>query len=141
MMGPSVRWDLRCAARVFATLRGSLLRSEDLRYATRKEYNTRMREYYVYILAKKRNGALYIGMAKDLMRRVKRHKKKTAVKFTKDYEINKLVYFEKFKNRQTASVIEQQLKKWNRRWKIRLIEQSNPIWEDLYPLDPRQKTK
>ncbi len=104
-------------------------------------YNTKMREYYVYILAKKRNGALYIGITKDLTKRVKRHKRKTAAKFTKDYEINKLVYFEKFKNRQTAAVREKQLKKWNRRWKIRLIEQSNPGWKDLNPLDPRQRSK
>jgi putative endonuclease len=100
-----------------------------------------MREYYVYILAKKRNGALYVGKTQDLTKRVKRHKQKTAVKFTRDYEINKLVYFEKFKNRQTASDREQQLKKWNRRWKIRLIEQLNPNWDDLYPLDPRQRSK
>ena len=100
-----------------------------------------MREYYVYILAKKRNGALYIGMAKDLTKRVKRHKYKTAAKFTRDYEINKLVYFEKSKNRQTASIREQQLKKWNRRWKIRLIEQSNPSWKDLNLMDPRQRNK
>ena len=92
-----------------------------------------MREYYVYILASKHNGTLYVGMTKDLAKRVNYHKKKTAIKFTKDYEINKLVYFEKFKNRQTASFREQQLKKWNRRWKIRLIERLNPNWEDLYP--------
>jgi len=100
-----------------------------------------MREYCVYILAKKRNGALYVGKTLDLTKRIKRHKRKTAAKFTKDYEINKLVHFEKFKNRQTASVREQQLKKWNRRWKIRLIEQSNPSWKDLNPLDPRQRSK
>jgi len=99
------------------------------------------REYYVYILAKKRNGALYVGMTEDLAKRINCHKRKTAVKFTRDYEINKLVYFEKLKNRQTASVREQQLKKWNRRWKIRLIEQMNPNWEDLYPLGPRQRSK
>jgi putative endonuclease len=99
------------------------------------------KEYYVYILASKRNGTLYVGMTEDLMKRVKRHKQKTAVKFTKDYEINNLVYFEKFKKRQTASDREQQLKKWNRRWKMRLIEQLNPKWEDLYPLDPRQRTE
>ena len=100
-----------------------------------------MQEYYVYILAKKRNGALYVGKTLDLTKRIKRHKRKTAAKFTKDYEINKLVYFEKFKNRQIASDRERQLKKWNRRWKIRLIEQLNPNWEELNPLDPRQKTK
>jgi putative endonuclease len=92
-------------------------------------------------MAKKRNGTLYIGMAKDLAKRVKRHKQKTAAKFTRDYEINKLVYFEKFENKKTASDREQQLKKWNRRWKIRLIEQKNPRWKDLNLLDPRQRSK
>jgi putative endonuclease len=90
-----------------------------------------MQEHYVYILTSKRNGTLYVGMAGDLKARIKCHKNKTASKFTKDYEVNKLVYFEKCKNKQTASEREKQLKKYNRRWKIRLIEQLNPTWKDL----------
>ncbi|HEY5505666.1 MAG TPA: GIY-YIG nuclease family protein, partial [Sedimentisphaerales bacterium] len=87
---------------------------------------------YVYILASKRNGTLYVGMTEDIGKRVVRHKKGKGSKFTKDYEVNKLVYLEKCKNRQTAMVREKQLKKYNRRWKIRLIEQLNPTWEDLF---------
>ena len=90
-----------------------------------------MSEYYVYILASRKNGTLYVGMTEDIAKRIKRHKTKTASKFTKDYEVNKLVYFEKCKDKQTASAKEKQLKKYNRRWKIRLIEKLNPRWEDL----------
>jgi putative endonuclease len=92
-------------------------------------------------MASGKNGTLYVGKTSDLTKRIKRHKRKTAAKFTKDYEINKLVHFERFNSRQTASVRERQLKKWNRRWKIRLIEQSNPSWKGLKPLDPRQRSK
>jgi len=106
-----------------------------------------MREYYVYILASKKNGTLYVGMAGDLKSRVRRRKSKNASKFTRDYKINKLVYFEQFKDKKTAWARERQLKKYNRRWKIRLIEQLNPTWQDLFSkvtntniLGPRQKT-
>jgi len=91
-----------------------------------------MREYYVYILASRKNGTLYVGTTGDLKTRIKNHKSKTASKFTKDYEVNKLVYFEKCKDKQTATAREKQLKKYNRRWKIRLIEQFNPKWEDIF---------
>ena len=91
-----------------------------------------MREYYVYILASKRNGTLYVGMTKDIATRARRHKSKTASKFTKEYEVNKLVYVEKCKDKQSASSRERQLKKYNRRWKIRVIEQMNPKWDDLH---------
>jgi putative endonuclease len=91
-----------------------------------------MQEYYVYILASKRNGTLYVGMAKDLANRVARHRKGRGSRFSRDYTVGKLVYFEKCKDRQTATVRERQLKKWNRRWKIRQIEKFNPNWEDLY---------
>ena len=90
-----------------------------------------MQEYYVYILASRKNGTIYVGMAGELKVRIRRHKSKTASKFTRDYEVNKLVYFETCKDKQTASAREKQLKKYNRRWKIRLIEQSNPAWKDL----------
>jgi putative endonuclease len=91
-----------------------------------------MLEYYVYILASRRNGTLYVGMTEDIGKRTVRHKKGKGSKFTKGYEVNKLVYLEKCKNRQTAMVREKQLKKYNRRWKIRLIEQLDPTWEDLF---------
>jgi len=91
-----------------------------------------MQEYYVYILASKRNGTLYAGMTAKLGKRVVRHKNGRGSKFTGDYEVNKLVYFELCKDKKTASARENQLKKWNRRWKIRIIENFNPGWEDLY---------
>jgi putative endonuclease len=91
-----------------------------------------MQDYYVYILVSKKNGTLYGGMTGDITKRVVRHKGGKGSKFTGDYEINKLVYFEKCKDKQTASAREKQLKKYNRRWKIRLIEQLNPTWEDLF---------
>jgi putative endonuclease len=93
-----------------------------------------MKEYYVYILASRKNGTLYVGMTEDIAKRVVRHKSGngSGSKFTGDYEVNKLVYFEKCKDKRTASAREKQLKKYNRRWKIRLIEQLNPTWEDLY---------
>ena len=87
----------------------------------------------MYILTSKRNGTLYVGMTDDLANRVVRHRNGRGSKFAEDYEVNKLVYFEVCKDKQTASAKEKQLKKWNRRWKIRLIEQFNPNWEDLYP--------
>jgi putative endonuclease len=71
-------------------------------------------------------------MTKELGKRVVRHKSKRGSKFVGDYEVNKLVYFEVCKDKRTASEREKQLKKWNRRWKIRIIEQDNPQWEDLY---------
>jgi putative endonuclease len=107
-------------------------KSKDFKFAETKCIMALMLEYYVYILASKRNGTLYVGMTEDIGKRVVRHKKGKGSKFTKDYEVNKLVYLEKCKNRQTAMVREKQLKKYNRRWKIRLIEQLNPTWEDLF---------
>ncbi len=86
----------------------------------------------MYITASGRNGTLYVGMTENLKSRIRRHKANRASKFTKNYEVNKLVYFEKCENKQAALVRERQLKKWNRRWKIRVIEQMNPNWKDLY---------
>jgi putative endonuclease len=71
-------------------------------------------------------------MTEDLGKRVVRHKKGKGSRFTGSYEVNKLVYFELCKNKQTAVTREKQLKKWNRRWKMRIMEQINPKWEDLY---------
>jgi putative endonuclease len=90
-----------------------------------------MQKYYVYILASKRNGTLYVGMTEDLAKRMVRHKGGRGSKFTKDYEVNKLVYLEKCENIQAAMARERQLKKYNRRWKIRLIERQNPAWQDM----------
>lgn len=90
-----------------------------------------MTEYYVYILTNKKNGVLYIGMTKDLERRMREHKLKEVVGFSQKYNTDKLVYFEKYKNSFEAFKRERQMKKWNRQWKIDLIEKENFQWLDL----------
>lgn len=95
-------------------------------------YNAGMQEYYVYILASGKNGTLYVGMAEDIAKRVVRHKGRQGNEFTAKYDVLKLVYYEKHKSLEEAVKREKQLKKWNRRWKIRIIEQLNPKWEDLF---------
>ena len=91
-----------------------------------------MKSYYVYILANKKRGTLYVGVTSDLKNRVFQHKEKLVDGFTKKYEVDKLVYFEDTNDIESAILKEKQLKKWNRAWKIRLIEETNPTWEDLY---------
>ena len=88
--------------------------------------------YYVYILASKRNGTLYIGVTNNLKRRVYEHKHRLMPGFTAKYNVHHLVYFEATDNSYTAITREKQLKKWNRAWKIELIESKNPEWRDLY---------
>lgn len=92
-----------------------------------------MKRYYVYLLASKKNGALYIGVTNNLIRRVGKHKNNSIDGFTKNRGIHNLVYYEEYDNIHKAIAREKQLKKWKRQWKIRLIEQSNPTWRDLYP--------
>ncbi len=89
-------------------------------------------EYYVYILANKRNGTLYVGVTNDLIRRVYEHKNDLIEGFTKKYQIHTLVYFKNTGNIESAINREKQLKRWQRQWKISLIEQQNPQWNDLY---------
>ncbi|MDP2704240.1 MAG: GIY-YIG nuclease family protein [bacterium] len=91
-----------------------------------------MRDYYVYILASKRNGTLYIGVTSNLQQRVYQHKNNLIEGFTKKYHVHHLVYFEQTTDVQSALGREKQLKAWKRNWKIQLIEQSNPSWEDMY---------
>ena len=91
------------------------------------------RHYYVYILASRIDGTLYVGVTNDLVRRVGEHKLKLVEGFTEKYDVVKLVYFEQFDDPENAIKREKRLKKWNRAWKIRLIEEHNPNWEDLYP--------
>jgi putative endonuclease len=90
------------------------------------------REYYVYILASKRNGTLYIGVTNDLDRRMLEHKHGGVPGFTKKYDVNILVYFEIFGEIDLAIAREKQLKGWNRAWKIKLIERDNSGWNDLF---------
>ncbi len=90
------------------------------------------RIYCVYILASRRNGTLYIGVTNDLVRRVYEHKNNLITGFTKKYNVHQLVYFETVTEIQSALKREKQLKKWNRQWKVDLIERQNSDWVDLY---------
>ncbi len=91
-----------------------------------------MKQYYVYILASKKNGTLYIGVTGDLVKRVYEHKQNEVEGFTKQYHVHNLVYYEIHKDVNEALLREKQMKKWNRQWKINLIEKNNPQWVDLY---------
>ena len=88
--------------------------------------------YFVYILASKKNGTLYIGVTNDLARRVLEHREGLAEGFTKKYGVKRLVRFEEFGDIGLAIHRETRLKKWKRRWKMELIEKRNPLWHDLY---------
>ncbi|MEP7235792.1 MAG: GIY-YIG nuclease family protein [Ignavibacteriota bacterium] len=90
-----------------------------------------MHSYYVYILASKRNGTLYIGVTNNLERRTGDHKSGTIKSFTQSHEVHTLVYYEYFTDINQAIKREKRLKKWNRAWKISLIERRNPQWIDL----------
>ena len=90
------------------------------------------KQLYVYILASKRNGTLYIGVTSDLIKRVWEHKNKVVPGFTTKYKVGLLVYYEIHPSAESAILREKRLKKWNRKWKIRLIEEKNPDWNDLY---------
>ncbi len=87
---------------------------------------------YVYILASKRNGTLYVGSTSDLTKRVWEHKSDFVDGFTKKYGVHTLVYYELGDDLESAAYRERQIKKWDRKWKLALIEQSNPDWRDLY---------
>ena len=86
---------------------------------------------FVYILASRRNGTLYIGVTNDLPRRVAEHKVGLVPGFTHKYNVKMLVWFEQFPSAQEAVEREKQLKNWHRAWKIALIEKTNPEWRDL----------
>jgi putative endonuclease len=88
--------------------------------------------YFVYILASKINGTLYIGVTNNLIRRVMEHKEKIIKGFTEKYNIDKLVYYETFDYVNDAIKREKVLKEWQRIWKIRLIEKNNKDWNDLF---------
>lgn len=90
-------------------------------------------KHYVYIITNKPKGVLYIGETNDLKRRIYQHKNKVhPTTFSARYNLNKLVYFEIFETKKEAKLREKQMKKWNRAWKIELIEKTNPEWRDLY---------
>lgn len=90
-----------------------------------------MRSYFVYIMTNKKYGTLYIGVTNDLSRRVSEHRKGVFDGFTKLYCLHRLVWYEVHESIEDAILREKRLKKWNRDWKIRLIEEMNLLWEDL----------
>jgi len=86
----------------------------------------------VYILASKRNGTLYVGVTSNLGSRVALHRENAVIGFTSRYAVHRLIWFEEFEDMPSAIHREKQLKKWNRCWKLRLIERANPDWRDLW---------
>jgi putative endonuclease len=89
--------------------------------------------FYVYILASRRNGTLYIGMTDNIQKRVWQHQTGAIPGFTRNYGVKMLVWYELHETRESAFLRERQLKKWNRAWKLKLIEEMNPRWLDLTP--------
>ena len=93
--------------------------------------------FFVYILANKKNGTLYVGVTNNLARRVAEHKARLVPGFTQKYGLDRLVYFEAFESILEARAREHVLKRWRRAWKIALIEELNPDWRDLsYQIEP-----
>lgn len=91
-----------------------------------------MKQPCVYIMANKPNGTLYTGVTRNLIKRVWEHKNNLVEGFTKRYGVHQLVYFEQHEDMVSAITREKRIKKWNRAWKIRIIEKQNPEWKDLY---------
>ena len=91
-----------------------------------------MKQPYVYILASKKNGTLYTGVTSNLVQRIWQHKNNQVAGFTEKYSVHVLVYFEQHQEMSSAILREKQIKKWRRNWKIQLIEENNPQWEDLW---------
>ena len=90
------------------------------------------KQFYGYILASKRNGTLYTGVTSDLIQRVWQHEQDLVEGFSKKYRVKKLFYYEVHDNAESAITREKQIKKWRRKWKLRLIEEKNPQWKNLY---------
>ena len=90
------------------------------------------KQFYVYILASKRNGTLYTGVTSNLIQRVWQHKHDVIQGFTRKYNVKTLVYYEIHENAESALTKEKKIKRWRRAWKLDLIEDSNPEWRDLY---------
>jgi len=91
------------------------------------------KQYWVYMLASKKDGTLYVGFTSALVTRIGDHKADIIDGFTKRYGVHRLVWFEEFGDVHMAIAREKQIKGWNRAWKIRLIEKENPDWRDLFP--------
>ena len=99
---------------------------------TSSQTSQSMKQPAVYILASQRNGTLYIGVTSDLVQRIWQHKNDVVEGFTKEYGVHLLVWYELHEDMESAIIREKRLKKWNREWKLRLIEEKNPNWQDLY---------
>lgn len=87
---------------------------------------------FVYILASRRDGVLYIGVTSDLAKRIWQHRQGAVEGFTKQYDVKTLVYVEAYPDIESARAREVAMKRWKRAWKVRLIEEGNPEWRDLY---------
>ena len=96
-------------------------------------HTPQQRMYYVYLTASRKHGTLYLGVTNDLVRRIYEHKTKVVPRFTSRYNVVRLVWFECYDDPTSAIAREKVIKKWRRDWKIRLIEEENPDWLDLYP--------
>ncbi len=90
------------------------------------------KNYYVYMLASHRYGTIYTGVTSDLIKRTWQHKEGFVEGFTKEYAVKHLVWYEQHENVLSAIAREKQIKKWNRAWKIKLIQEGNPQWRELY---------
>ena len=91
------------------------------------------KQYHVYIMTNRKDGTLYIGVSGELLDRVGQHRSGSIPGFTKKYNLTRLVYFEAYDDPENAILREKRMKKWNRAWKVDLIERKNPDWDDLYP--------
>lgn len=91
-----------------------------------------MHYYYVYIMARRKNGTLYIGVTRNLIKRVYEHKNNLVEGFTEKYQVHNLVYFETYEDIKEAIAREKQIKHWRRHWKLKFIVDFNPNWKDLY---------
>lgn len=89
--------------------------------------------FYVYLLASRKDGTLYLGVTRDLVRRTYQHREKLLPGFSARYDVRRLVWFEIYDDPTNAIEREKEIKKWRRVWKIELIEKENPDWRDLYP--------
>ena len=90
------------------------------------------KDFYIYILANKPYGTLYIGITSNLIKRIWEHRNNVVAGFTREYHVHSLVYYQQHPTAESAILREKTLKNWHRRWKISLIEEENPAWRDLY---------
>lgn len=90
------------------------------------------KNFYVYMMASKKNGTIYVGVTSDLKKRVWQHKNNVVEGFTEKYDVHNLVWYEHHENAESAITKEKRMKDWHREWKIKRIVEMNPNWKDLY---------